>query len=113
GLGGASPPSWISALGFLLAAGWMSHTVLGYLHRILPFFIWHNRYWGRGREPGVPAFRHMIHHPTAWIALVIYNIGVAGAAISLVTSLPLMPFLWILAAGGALAAGNLLWTLIR
>src|SRR5690606_13349708 len=47
GLGGGWEPSWISTLGVVIAAGWLSNTVLGYLHRILPFFVWHNRYWGR------------------------------------------------------------------
>ncbi len=48
--------TWMTALGFLAAAGWLSGTILGYLHRILPFIVWHNRYWGRGHVPGVPPF---------------------------------------------------------
>lgn len=106
-------PTWLMALGFLSAAGWLSSTILGYLHRILPFIVWHNRYWGRGREPGVPAFRHMIHQPLAWVALAVYNAGVAGVTLALVTALPVAPFLVLLGIGAALAAANLLWTLLR
>src|SRR5690606_37422671 len=44
---GALSPGSLVLLGFLAAAGWLSNTILGYLHRILPFFVWHNKYWGR------------------------------------------------------------------
>ena len=107
------PPAWLTALGFLAAAGWLSNTILGYLHRILPFVVWHNRYWGRGREPGVPAFRVMVNLPVAWLAMGVYNAGVAGAAVALLTALPVGGFLALLGVGAVLAAGNLLWTLLR
>lgn len=105
--------TWMTALGFLAAAGWLSGTILGYLHRILPFIVWHNRYWGRGRVPGVPAFRGMVHRPLAWAALLVYNAAVVGVAVALVTALPAAPFLVMLGAGAALAAANLLWTMAR
>lgn len=113
GAGFRPAPSWLTALGFLAAAGWLSSTILGYLHRILPFIVWHNRYWGRGREPGVPAFRDMIHQPLAWAAFAVYHAGVVGTALALVTAWPAGPFLALLGLGAALAAGNLLWTLFR
>lgn len=112
-LGRSVPEAWPTALGYLVAAGWLSNTILGYLHRILPFVVWHNRYWGRGREPGVPAFRVMVHLPLAWAAFTVYNAGVLGVAAALVTALPVGGFLVVAGTGAALAAGNLFWTLLR
>lgn len=112
-LGQRPPAAWQMALGFVAAAGWLSCTILGYLHRILPFIVWHNRYWGRGRQPGVPAFRVMVDWRLAWIAFAVYNAGVVGTALALVTALPAGVFLAVLGAGAALAAGNLFWTLLR
>ncbi|MFO7312141.1 MAG: hypothetical protein C0P61_008770, partial [Bacillota bacterium] len=68
---------------------------------------------GRAREPGVPAFRHMVHQPMAWAACAVYNAGVAGAAVALVSAWPTGPFLALLGAGAALAALNLFRTLLK
>lgn len=107
------PARLITALGFLAAAGWLSNTILGYLHRILPFIVWHNRYWGRARDPGVPAFRHMVHPSLAWAACAVYNAGVVGGVAALLSAWPARPFLVLLGAGAALAALNLLRTLVK
>src|SRR5690606_41720625 len=107
------PAAWQMALGFVAAAGWLSCTILGYLHRILPFIVWHNRYWCRGRQPGVPAFRVMVDWRLAWIAFAVYNAGVVGTALALVPALPAGVVLAVLGAGAALAAGNLYWTPLR
>src|SRR5690606_26236937 len=100
-------------LGFLAAAGWLTNTIFGYLHRIWPFIVWHNKYWGRGREPGVPAFRIMVNGRIAWIGLVIYNAGVIGVLLSLVTAVPTKGALALLMAGGIIISGNLLRVLTR
>lgn len=101
------------ALGIITAAGWLSNTILGYLHRILAFFVWHNKYWGRGKEPGVPAFRDMVHVPLAWSGLIMYNIGVVAAVVAVVADSSLAWPLGAIGAGAVLASGNLVWTLFR
>lgn len=105
-------PSTLTALGFLVAAGWLSSTILGYLHRILPFVAWHNRYWGRAREPGVPAFRRMVHQPAAWAGFAVYQAGVVGVTAALATALPVVPFLAVLGLGAGLAGLNLVRALL-
>ncbi|HEY8496916.1 MAG TPA: hypothetical protein VIK98_07805 [Limnochordales bacterium] len=112
-LGSPLPAQGLTALAFLAAAGWLSNTILGYLHRILPFVVWHNRYWGRAREPGVPAFRHMVHQPLAWAACAVYNAGVVGSVVALLSAWPAGPFLVLLGAGAAAAALNLIRTLLK
>lgn len=111
--GAGARPQLLMALGLLAMPGWLSNTVLGYMHRIVPFIAWHNKYWGRGREPGVPAFRSMIHGPWAWAALAVYNAGLLAALASLFTPLQPQWGLGMMAAGGALAAGNLARAIIR
>lgn len=112
GLGTFGPFLYI-VLGILIGAGWLSNTILGYLHRILAFFVWHNKYWGRGRDPGVPAFRDMVNAPLAWAGLIVYNAGVTGTVASLFIGVSSMWALIIWAVGGLLAATNLVWTLLR
>lgn len=101
------------ALGILAAAGWLSNTILGYLHRILAFFVWHNKYWGRGKEQGVPAFRDMVNVPLAWSGLIVYNMGVIATIVAVVAQQPLAWPLGAVGAGAVLASGNLVWTLFR
>lgn len=107
------PPGAVVFLGFLVAGGWLTNTVLGYLHRIWPFIVWHNKYWGRGREPGVPAFRVMVNGRVAWIGLAVYNAGVLGVLLSLVSPLPVKGALALVVIGGIIAAGNLLRVITR
>lgn len=101
------------AIGIIAAAGWLSNTILGYLHRILAFVVWHNKYWGRGKEPGVPAFRDMVHVPLAWSGLIVYNIGVIATGTAAAMGWSLAWPLGALGAGAVLASGNLVWTLFR
>ncbi|NMA72176.1 MAG: hypothetical protein GX961_09690, partial [Firmicutes bacterium] len=93
--------------------GWLTNAILGYLHRILPFYVWHNKYWGRGKEPGVPAFREMVAEGPAWIGLALHNAGVIGLLIALPTGLPLAGYLALLLVGAMVAAANLLGTFLR
>lgn len=102
-----------TAIGVIAAAGWLPNTILGYLHRILPFFVWHNKYWGRGKEPGVPAFRDMVNVPLAWSGLIVYNIGVMTTIAAVAADWSLAWPLGAMGAGAVLASGNLVWTLFR
>src|SRR5690606_16619374 len=102
---GLGPPLvWAGVAGL---GGWLTNAILGYLHRILPFYVWHNKYWGRGKEPGVPAFREMVAEGPAWIGLALHNAGVIGLLIALPTGLPLAGYLARLLVGAMVAAANL------
>lgn len=100
-------------LGVIAIGGWLSNTILGYLHRILAFFVWHNKYWGRGREPGVPAFRDMVNEQLAWLGLVVYNGGVFAVILSLCAGLSIRWALLMWTVGALCIAGNLVRTLLR
>lgn len=75
-LGRPMPAAGYISLGVLGVAGWVNLSILGYLHRILPFIVWHGKYWGRTSEPGVPAFRDMIPPRWAWTGFGTYLAGV-------------------------------------
>jgi len=108
---GLGPPLvWAGVAGL---GGWLTNAILGYLHRILPFYVWHNKYWGRGKGPGVPAFREMVAEGPAWIGLALHNAGVIGLLIALPTGLPLAGYLALLLVGAMVAAANLLGTFLR
>jgi len=104
----AVSPATVVFLGVLVLTGWLSNTILGYLHRIVPFIVWHNKYWDRSREPGVPAFRVMVNTRVAWTGFALYNAGVLAVLAALVTRVPLTLALALLTAGGIIAAGNVL-----
>lgn len=101
---------WTGLLGM---GGWLTNAVLGYLHRILPFYVWHNKYWGRGTEPNVPAFRDMVAEGPAWIGLALHNAGVIGLLIALPAGLGLSGYVALLFLGAVVAAANLLRTFLR
>lgn len=101
------------ALGTLLGAGWLSNTILGYLHRILAFFVWHNKYWGRGREPGVPAFRHMVNSRPAFLGLLLFNTGVVGMIVTLYCNVSVLWAIVPLAVGALVIVANLIRTMLR
>lgn len=109
----AVSPATVVFVGVLALTGWLSNTILGYLHRIVPFVVWHNKYWDRSREPGIPAFRVMVDTRVAWIGFALYNGGVLAVLAGLVTPLPVAPGLALLTVGGAIAAANLLRVFLR
>lgn len=97
-------PRW-SLWGWLAAAGWLSNSIAAYLHRILPFLLWHGRYWGKPKEAIKTGFPRMVDQRVGRIGLWVYNGGVAGVALGM--WLGIQP---LLAAGIAIyAAGT--WTI--
>lgn len=106
-------PGLIIAAGAAGICGWLANTVLGYLHRILPFYVWHNKYWDRAHEPGVPTFRRMVAQGPAWLGLAVYNAGVGGLLAALAAGLSPESPLALMGAGGLIAAGNLLRVFLR
>lgn len=109
----APHPRHYIALGILLGGGWLSNTILGYLHRILAFFVWHNKYWGRGREPGVPAFRDMVDRRLATAGMVLFNGGVVGVAGALYVDISVGWGAALWGVGAFVVAANLVWTMVR
>lgn len=91
------PPIWLgrwtggtgyTVLALLAAGGWLSNTILGYLHRIVPFVVWHNKYWGRAQEPGVPAFRDMVPARFSWLGFWLYNTSLVFAILGVMGWVP-------------------------
>ena len=69
--------------GWFAAAGWLSNSIVAYLHRILPFLIWHSRYWGKPKEEIKTGFPRMVDQSLGRVALWVYNAGAAGAGLGL------------------------------
>lgn len=102
--------SWLGVAGLF---GWLSSAILGYLHRILPFFVWHNKYWHRTGEPGVPSFRHMVHEGVAWLGLALYHAGLLGLLVLIPFGFSVRGYAALLGLGTLVATGNLMRTLLR
>lgn len=67
---------WIATFGWLAAAGWLANTVAAYLHRILPFLLWHHRYWGKPKEEIKTPFAAMVDPKLGRAGFAVYNAGV-------------------------------------
>lgn len=109
----ASAPKQVVWIGVAGVGGWLSNAILGYLYRILPFYVWHNKYWGRTAEPGVPAFRDMIAEGPAWLGFVLYNAGVLGLLIGLWLEIPLRGYALLAFSGALVSALNGIRTMLR
>lgn len=97
----------VAAFGWLTAAGWVSNAVAAYLHRILPFLLWHHRYWGKGKDEIKTPFQHMISQKAGRLGFYIYNTGVLLVAAGFALPATLGLGIAILAAGTLLLVGNL------
>lgn len=75
-------PRW-SLFGWFAAAGWLSNSIVAYLHRILPFLLWHGRYWGKPKEEIKTGFPRMVDQRLGRIGLWVYNGGVVGVGLGL------------------------------
>lgn len=106
--GGATLRAW-SLFGWFAAAGWLANSVMAYLHRILPFLLWHHRYWGKPKEEVRTSFPRMVDKHRARLALWIYNAGVlgVGGGLLLHSGALLLPATLLFAAGSWLLVANL------
>lgn len=100
---------------YLGLGGWVSLTIMGMLHKIVPFLVWFNRYSSKaGREP-VPLLKDMLNERLGWVALGLWNMGLLGSIAALAVS----DSGWLRIAGAALATGayvfvvNILWVFRR
>lgn len=78
-----SNPRWAMLFGFVAAGGWVSNSVAAYLHRILPFILWHNRYWGKPKEEVKTRFPAMVDQTLGRRGFHIYNVGVGVVGLSM------------------------------
>lgn len=69
--------------GWFAGAGWLSNSIVAYLHRILPFLLWHSRYWGKPKEEVKTGFPRMVDQQLGRVGLWVYNIGVVGTGLGL------------------------------
>jgi len=99
-----SRAAWIRAFAWLITAGWLSNAITGYLHRILPFVAWHNRYWGKPKEEIRTRFQDMVSQRLGKWGVYIYNAGVIAVLASFESAATLA------FASGLLAAGS--WILV-
>ncbi len=80
---------WLTTFAWIALAGWISNSVAGYLHRILPFLAWHTRYWGAAKEEIRTAFQDMVDQRLGRWGFYLHNAGVA-VALAGVWGLPLL-----------------------
>lgn len=112
--GGATLRAW-SLFGWFAAAGWLANSVVAYLHRILPFLLWHHRYWGKAKEEVRTSFPRMVDKERARLGFWLYNAGVlaVGAGLWIHSGALLIPAILLFAAGSWLLAANLALAYVR
>lgn len=105
---GATLREW-TLFGWFAAAGWLANSVLAYLHRILPFLLWHHRYWGKPKEEVRTSFLRMVDKGLARLGFWLYNGGVTAVGIGLLlqSDALLAPAALLFAAGSWLLLFNL------
>ncbi|MGH2494735.1 MAG: hypothetical protein ACRDIV_08510 [Ktedonobacteraceae bacterium] len=106
--GWGSPPL-LSALGLAALLGWLGQSIMGYLYKIVPFLIWHERYGSLVGKQKVPLMREMVHERWAWISWWCINAGL----IALIAAFLLNPPLWIAQCASAVLAGGCILAMLN
>ncbi len=76
------------AYGFLGLVGWVSLTIIGMMHKIIPFLVWFYRYSGLvGMQP-VPALSQLYSEAWQRRGYWLLNLGVLGTAAGLLAASP-------------------------
>lgn len=68
---------WNMGIGWIVALGWVTNAIIGYLHRILPFLFWHHRYWGKEKDEIKTRFPDMVGVNLGRRGIWLFNAGVA------------------------------------
>lgn len=101
-------PALLVALALAALVGWLGQSIIGYLYKIVPFLIWHDRYGPLVGHQKVPLMREMVHERWARTSWWLIN----GGLVAVIGSVLLSPWLWVVqAACLVLACGLLLATL--
>ena len=106
---GWGQPRALVALALFALVGWVGQSTIGYLYKIVPFLIWHERYGPRVGREHVPLMREMISQRWAVISWWLINSGILGTALSAWGGwiLPAQVASGLLGAGLVLAARNI------
>src|SRR5690606_9304268 len=102
-----SDPKRMRAVSWLSPAGLLSNTIGAYLHRILPFLLWHHRNWGKPKEEIKTPFIQMVEKLPGRLGFAAYNAGVIGVAAGIFAQALLGPALIALALGAWTLTFNL------
>lgn len=86
--------------------GWISFSILGYFHKILPFLAWYHRYSSLLGKRQVPLIRDLFDEKSAWAGYWASQAGLAALLAAIWLGLP-----WAAQVGGALLLVGALATL--
>jgi hypothetical protein len=106
---GWGQPRVLVALALFALVGWVGQSTIGYLYKIVPFLIWHERYGPLVGREHVPLMREMISQRWAAVSWWLINIGLLGAVLSAWEGwiLPAQVASGLLGTGFVFAAGNI------
>jgi hypothetical protein len=106
---GWEQPTVLMALALFALVGWVGQSTIGYLYKIVPFLIWHERYGPLVGREHVPLMRELMSQRWATLSWWLINSGILGTALSAWWGwiLPTQVASGLLGAGFVLAAGNI------
>ena len=106
---GWGQPRVLVALALFALVGWVGQSTIGYLYKIVPFLIWHERYGPLVGREHVPLMREMISQRWAAVSWWLINIGLLGAVLSAWEGwiLPAQVASGLLGTGFVFASGNI------
>jgi hypothetical protein len=86
-------------------AGWVGLTIVGMMHKIVPFLLWTHRYGAKAGAERVPLVRDLVDPRRSEATYWLFNAGIALVLAGVLLGQP-----WVATAGGvALAAGALVF----
>ncbi len=101
-------PSILVALALATFIGWLGQSIIGYLYKIVPFLIWHDRYGPLVGRQRVPLMREMVHGNLAWAGWWLLNSGL----VAVIATVLLSPWLWLIQLACAILACGLLLAML-
>jgi hypothetical protein len=78
---GGGQPRLLVALGLVALVGWLGQSTIGYLYKIVPFLIWHERYGPLVGRQKVPLMRELVRERWSRASFWLINVGLPVAAL--------------------------------
>jgi hypothetical protein len=105
---GGAQPRLLVGLGLGALVGWLGQSTIGYLYKIVPFLIWHERYGPLVGRQKVPLMRELVRERWACASFWLINVGLPAAMLFAAVGLmgPLRVAVGVVGIGLALAAIN-------